>query len=48
MDYLGSNDEKTLQGNEKIVYASKPKLKFKKLTNLLKGGPLTKGIKNEI
>lgn len=41
-DYPGSNDEKTMKGNEKEVYAGKPKKDkkkpmFNKLTKLLKG-----------
>lgn len=42
MDYKGSNDEKTMQGNEKQIYTPAPKKTkkkptFNKLTKLLKG-----------
>jgi hypothetical protein len=34
-DYPGSNDEKTMEGNEKQVYAG-PKKRFSKLKKLIK------------
>lgn len=36
-NYPGSNDSATLEGNEKQVYASKKKERFKKLKKLCQG-----------